>query len=237
MGQQLVWPITVTTSTPFDGLAELCSSFDVDLVQHAPNRGIGQDWNFALGATDSELVTIAHQDDVYGRDFTLAVEAAQCGRPGSAFYFCDAIEITESGGVRNENRNNRIKRAMVATAFAGRNTINDPLSLRLLLGFGNPIVCPTVAINRKVATNFRFREGLRTNMDWLAWLDLASSGPVTHINKPLVSHRVHSRSETARCIDDGARSREDFFVFQQLWPKPVARLLSRLYSAAYEGYV
>lgn len=236
-GQTCSSPIVVCTSTPFHGMDTLCAQFGARVVRHGPNGGIGRDWNAALSAADGELVTIAHQDDIYLPEFSAELMSANERRPRSALYFCSADEITQDGRPRVADRNNSIKRVMVAVSYAGRDTVADPLSRRLLLGFGNPIVCPTVTINRRVAPHFRFREELRTNMDWLAWLDLSREGAVTRINKRLVSHRVHSDSETARCLDDGTRRREDELVFGQLWPSPLAKALVRLYSHSYGGYV
>ncbi|HEY4560966.1 MAG TPA: glycosyltransferase family 2 protein [Lysobacter sp.] len=229
--------IVVATSTPFDGIAPLCDEVGARLVVHGPNRGIGPDWNAALAATQAPLVTVAHQDDLYHPRFSTAVLDANAHSPRSALYFCDAGEVTGDGQPRDGGTNARIKRLLVATAFAGRRSIGGAVSRRLLLGLGNPIVCPSVTINLGVAPGFRFREDLRTNMDWLAWLDLSQAGAVTYIDERLMDHRVHMTSETARCLDDGSRSKEDALVFERLWPRPVAALLGHLYRYSYQGYL
>ncbi|WP_157981390.1 glycosyltransferase family 2 protein [Cognatilysobacter tabacisoli] len=229
--------VVVCTSTPFPELPSLCETFRARLVVHGPNAGIGRDWNAALAASESALVTIAHQDDLYGSGFVEETLETHRRWPDSVLYFCDAEEITEAGQPRAGGRNSALKRLMVAAAYGGGETIRSAIARRALLGFGNPIVCPTVTINRRVAADFRFREELRTNMDWLAWLDLSGMGPVTRIRRPLVSHRVHTDSETARCLDDGARWAEDQMVFRQLWPTPFANLLARVYSYSYGGYL
>lgn len=229
-------PIVVCTSTPFDDMDAVCGEFGALVVRHGPNRGIGSDWNQALGSVGSDLVTLAHQDDLYLPRFTEQLLAGHARSPNSAIYFCDAGEITHCGLPRQGYRNNLIKRWMVAVAFAGRTSISDALSRRALLGFGNPVVCPAVTLNRAVAPHFRFREDLRTNMDWLAWVELTEAAAVTRIIGTLMEHRVHEDSETFRCLDDGARSAEDRMVFERLWPSKVAGLISRLYSRSYSGY-
>lgn len=229
--------VVVCTSTPFPELPSLCDAFGARLVVHGPNAGIGRDWNGALAASETALVTLAHQDDLYAPGFVEETLAAHRRWPDSALYFCDADEITETGQARAGGRNNAVKRLMVAAAYGGGETVRSAIARRALLGFGNPIVCPTVTINRRVAGDFKFREELRTNMDWLAWLDLSRIGSVTRIRRRLVSHRVHTDSETARCLDDGARREEDQLVFRQLWPSPFANLLARVYSYSYGGYL
>ena len=229
--------VVVATSTPFDGLQALCDEVGARLVVHGPNRGIGPDWNAALDVAQAPLVTVAHQDDLYHPRFSAAVLDAHARSPCSALYFCDAGEVTGDGRPRDGGTNARIKRLLVAAAFAGRHSVGGAVSRRLLLGLGNPIVCPSVTINLGVAPGFRFREDLRTNMDWLAWLDLSQAGAVTYIDERLMDHRVHTTSETARCLDDGSRAREDALVFERLWPRPVAALLGRLYRYSYQGYL
>lgn len=235
--QQQPSTVTVVTSTPFGGIDELCAAHGAALVVHEPNRGIGADWNAALKAASTPLVTLAHQDDTYYPGFSASVTEAYKLAPHSALFFCDAGEVTEMGEQRREGRNASVKRLLVSLAFAGRRSVSGPVSRRLLLGLGNPIVCPAVTINRAVAGRFEFREDLRTNMDWFAWLDLSSRGPVTRINARLMDHRVHTASETARCLDDGSRSREDALVFTRLWPPPVAAALRRAYRHSYNGYL
>lgn len=235
--QRLPSEVVVSTSTPFYDIEDLCQKYGASLSIHSPNRGIGHDWNAALHAGTGELVTVAHQDDIYLPDFSQEVVAAHGRRPRSALYFCNACEVTENGSRRVGDTNNSIKQKMIALAYSGRDTVADALSRRLLLGFGNPIVCPAVTINRRVAGEFRFREDLRTNMDWFAWLELSDVGAVTRINKRLMCHRVHADSETARCLDDGVRRAEDEMVFRQLWPSPLASVLARLYSRSYGRYI
>lgn len=237
LAQSIRSPIVISTSTPHEGLAALAERHGVSLRVHGENRGIGADWNAALHATDAQLVTIAHQDDLYASGFTASVLEGHGKYPNSAFSFCDADEILPGGAQRDNPKNLRIKRLLVATAFAGRDVIHAAWRKRILLGFGNPILCPTVTINRAVVPGFAFREDLRTNMDWLAWIALAKARPVLKLPGTLLHRRVHDASETASCLADGTRLREDNMVFQMLWPRPVAAAIMHFYRASYATYL
>lgn len=235
--QSVQSPIVISTSTPHEGLAALAQCHGVALRVHGENRGIGADWNAALRATDAQLVTIAHQDDLYAPGFTAAALNGHGKYPDSAFSFCDADEILPNGTPRDNPRNLRIKRLLVNTAFAGRHVIQAAWRKRILLGFGNPILCPTVTINRAIVPDFAFREDLRTNMDWLAWIALAKARPVLKLPGTLMHRRVHAASETASCLADGTRLWEDNMVFQMLWPRPVAATIMHFYRAGYTTYL
>lgn len=236
MAQTAKSPIVISTSTPFDGLDALGYKFGVRLHIHSPNRGIGPDWNAALDVADTQLVTLAHQDDIYLPEFSERMVAAAHDKPQSTLLFSDADEIDSRGELIPQHHNTTIKRLMVGMAFAGRTTIQGAVSRRLLFGLGNPVICPAVTINRTNTADFRFREDLRTNMDWLAWIELAERGAVTRVAKVLMQHRAHEQSETARCLADGARQQEDRMIFERMWPRPVSDILSRLYQRSYAGY-
>lgn len=230
-------PIIISTSTPFDGLDELARGYNARLHVHGPNRGIGVDWNQAMSIADAALITIAHQDDVYGPEFSSRVVHTHSAYPEAAYSFCGAGEIFSDGSQRMATRNQLVKRLLVGAAFTGKTNIHGGLRRRILFGFGNPIVCPTVTINRSNDQAFKFREDLRTNMDWLAWIDLSANSGIIRIPQTLLYRRVHDSSETASCISNGARNTEDIMVFQSLWPRNIAKAIAFVYRLSYPGYL
>jgi len=229
-------PILISTSTPFPGLEQLAERFGAHLHVHGPNQGIGHDWNQGLAAANSELVTLVHQDDLYSPDFAEQTVAAFARQTDAAFAFCDSGEVRSDGSRRPLAWNHRIKELLVAVATWPGSPVKGSTRRRLLLGFGNPVICASVTLNRREWPTFRFREDLRTNMDWLAWLQLSANHPVLRIRRRLVDRRVHDGSATAQCISDGARLAEDQLVFRELWPRPAAAMISYIYRLSYSGY-
>ena len=236
VAQTVRTPVVISTSTPFEGMQEIADQYAAELIVHLPNRGIGHDWNQALGAAKTPLVTLAHQDDVYDPSFTEAKLAAHREFPHAAISFSRAGEMLEDGRKRHAPRNQFVKRVLVEVAFLGRRFFKGGLRKRLLLGFGNPVLCTTVTFNTKASGQFRFREDLRTNMDWTAWIELAETGGIVRSADSLAHRRVHATSETAACINDGTRIAEDTLVFQSFWPRPVAILIGMIYRLSYAGY-
>lgn len=225
--------IVISTSTPFDGLEAIAAKRGARVSVHGPNRGIGNDWNAAYEAAQGPLVTIAHQDDIYAPGHAAAVRSAFKSAPTALLAFTDYREFDE-GGVRARNRTLWAKTIQRELAFIGSASAGSATRKRTLLRFGNPVACPAVTFNKALLPDFRFRTDMRTNMDWAAWLALAArDGEFLYVRSPLVLHRIHAESETTACIGDGARAREDEDMFLQLWPRPVARILARLYAASY----
>ena len=235
--QQRQSAIHIATSTPFEGIRSVCDRYGASLFVHGPNRGIGADWNAALGGGNADLVTIAHQDDIYLRVFSEQVMAAAERYPDCGFYFTAVSEFEANGQRRAGSVNNWVKDMLSTAAFLGRKQISGSISRRILLGLGNAVNCPAVTINMKRFPGFRFREDMKTNLDWLAWIELSGKAAVCRVPGRLMMRRVHSESETAKCLDDGARAEEDSIVFSTLWPKPVASFLSEVYSLSYKGYM
>ncbi len=224
--------IIVSTSTPNADLAALCERHSVRLHVHSPNRGIGSDWNAALRASRTPLVTLAHQDDVYypefSRDTISAIEEA-----GDALLaFTDYEELIASGR-RERNRLLWIKQILLHVAFVGRTAARDRFSKRNAIRFACPIPCPAVTID---LTNLPdgFDESFEVNLDWSTWLNATEvPGSFVWVRKVLMGHRIHEESETSSAISDGRRAHEDYRVLSRLWPSFVAKWIAGNYTIAY----
>ena len=206
-------------------------------VRVAPpyTAGIATDWNRALTVPDAELVTIAHQDDVYAPGYLAGALAAFGRWPDATLLFTNHSEYGPDGP-RSPGRNVVVKRLICAGAFAGKSTLRSISARQRLLRLGNPVCCPSVTFNRRLVPDFRFSEAWRMNLDWDAWWRLASRpGRFIYLREPLVSHRVHPGSETSACLRDDRREDEDHRMFRRLWPAWVVRPLHSLYRGAYAG--
>lgn len=226
----------LATSTPYEGLAELAREYGATLAVHGPNAGIGRDWNQALAQASTPWVTIAHQDDIYLPEFTRRTLDAAVTHPGAALLFTDYAELLgDTGAVSDATTMLRIKRVLLELAFLGRDSIARPGAKLRALRFGCPIPCPSVTLAQGV-TPFRFREDLRVNLDWDAWVRRArEQGAFVYIRGKLMLHRIHPDSETSAGVRDGVRAAEDQMMFDSLWPRPVARMLARAYRRSYVG--
>lgn len=233
--QTLSSDIVIATSTPNRAIAELASEFNAALIIGQSSGGIASDWNRALTAPTTSLVTVAHQDDLYHPRYAESAVGAIDRVPGALLAFTGFDELCINGA-RAANINLRIKRAMTALAFAGSDQIDVAWRKRALLALGNPICCPSVCFNRDAIPDFRFSDRFRSNLDWEAWAELADrNGSFVHLRQKLVSHRVHPASETSRVINDRSRDREDRAMLDRFWPQPAAALLARFYRLSYHA--
>jgi glycosyltransferase involved in cell wall biosynthesis len=227
--------ILLASSTPSVELDAFAQRHELPLHINPQRIDIAADWNFALGAARTNLVTLAHQDDLFAPAYVVQLASALRRHPGALFAFCSYSEHT-SLGERPININLRIKGALRLRAFGARECITEIRDKVRLLSLGNPICCPSVMLNRSILSDFRFPGGFQTNLDWMAWLDLARRpGGFVYVRERLVSKGVHAGSETTATIANRAREREDRALFDCLWPRPVAAALSTLYKLGYRA--
>jgi hypothetical protein len=227
--------ILLATSTPSTELGEFAKHHAVPLHINPKHVDIAADWNFALAAAQTKLVTLAHQDDLFAPSYVDRLSSALRRRPGALIAFCDYSEHTPLGP-RPNNINLRIKRALRRRAFGASECITDSRDKVRLLSLGNPICCPSVMFDRSALADFRFPGGFQTNLDWMAWLELARRpGGFVYVRERLVSKGVHVGSETTATIANRAREREDRAIFNTLWPRPVAAALATVYRLGYRA--
>jgi hypothetical protein len=227
--------IAIATSTPSPWLERAARDAGVDYKVNPVHGGIGADWNFALGCAPTRFVTLAHQDDLFRVDYVERMRAAIATVPDVLMAFSDFDEV-DPQGPRPLHANLRIKRFLVRRAFAGRAAIDRREDKRRLLAWGNPIGCPSVALNRSRLPAFRFDETFASNLDWEAWLRLADEpGSFVHVAEPLVTRRIHPSSETTNLIADARRIAEDRAMFRRLWPAPVAEAIAAIYRLGYHA--
>jgi hypothetical protein len=225
--------ILLASSTPSGQLEEFARRHDLPLHINPHRIDIATDWNFALAAARTPLVTLAHQDDLYAPDYVMRLTAALERHPDSVIAFSDYSEHSPQGE-RPTNINVRIKRILSRRAFRKRECLTETRHKLRFLSLGNPICCPSVMFNRAALGEFHFPQGFQTNLDWMAWLELARrQGGFVYLPERLVSKGVHAASETTVTIANRAREREDRAMFENFWPRPVARLLTSVYRLGY----
>ena len=223
--------IIVITSTPNDWIKEKCEKYKVPLYVNDGKSGIVQDWNFAYHTSDTEYVTIAHQDDVYLSDYSTRVMTGMQNAEKPLIAFTDYGELRD-GQVVLVNRNLKIKRMMLAPL---KNSLlqKSRFMRRRILSLGCPICCPSVTFAKKNLPETVFQKGYRSDEDWQAWEMISRyEGTFVYIDKVSMYHRIHEESETSIILGDNARSQEDYEMFCKFWPKPIAKVLTKLYSTS-----
>ena len=223
--------VMLFTSTPNEYIERLAEKYGLPLVTNNRSTGIAADWNFAYEHTDTKLVTLAHQDDVYYPDFLMQTlkHINSCDKPLIAF---TAYHEMQEGKTITDKEfvNLRIKKILLSPLTI-RRLRNSKRLKRRVLSFGNPICCPSVTYVKDNLPEKIFDEGLNTNLDWAAWENLAArDGEFVYIPEALMAHRIYPDSATGELIRSGERSKEDLKMLRKFWHAPTAKVINRVYS-------
>lgn len=227
--QEVVGHILVATATPNEYIRNLCESYAVPLFVNHNAPGIASDWNYAISCANTPLVTIAHQDDIYGPLYVKRMIEMVNSSKKPLLYFSNYGELRNENQV-DDNLNLKIKRAMLfplgTALLCGSRFVR-----RRLLSFGAAICCPSVTM---VVGNLQlpvFSDELKCSLDWQAWERISLlEGDFLYDSSIMMCHRIHEESETTNLIHDKTRTREDLYMLEKFWPKPIARLLLGVYS-------
>lgn len=235
LNQSVQSEIILATSTPSVYLEQLSAKYNIPYFVNDAAPGIASDWNFALLKATTPFVTIAHQDDLYDPLFTASVLAAMKKSKQQKVLLCFTnYHDIVNGQKRNFSLNALVKQAMLFPFIFSKSIYNRFLK-KAILSTGDPICCPSVTLNKNNISNFSFSTDLTCALDWFAWYQLAQQqGAFVYINRKLMSHRIHKASETVAQINNGRRQKEELMMFEKIWGKTIARILSGIYSLGHK---
>lgn len=222
--------VVIATSTPNEFISSMAQKYQLQVIENSqPGRGIGYDFDFARQCVNHELVTIAHQDDLYEKNYSHEVLQAYQKHQDALIIFSDYYEIRNQQQVHT-NTNLKIKRVLLSLLRI------QPLSgfkwiKQTSICFGNAICCPAVTfVNKNIDLNEVFVSDMKCNIDWLGWERISrKKGKFIYLKSHLMGHRVHEGSTTSEIIKDNIRTKEDFEMFSLFWPEWFVKKINKLY--------
>ena len=221
--------IIIITSTPNQHIFSIAETYQLPVVINENGGGLAEDWNFAVDQAQTPYVTLAHQDDVYCKQYTEAVLRTldSCCCPLIAF--TDYCELREGKTVEN-NKLLSIKRLLLSP-LKFRSLWGNKFIRRRILSLGSAICCPSVTLAKDHLSCPIFSNNLKSNIDWQAWEKISKmNGEFAYVPKRLVKHRIHQASTTSQILEDDIRKQEDLVVFCKFWPEPIAKIIEHFYK-------
>jgi glycosyltransferase involved in cell wall biosynthesis len=221
--------VIIATSTPNNFIDKLANKYKIKIIVNKNHRSIGGDFDFAISCSSTELVTIAHQDDIYDFNYSYEIVQTYLKNKDSIIIFPNYYEIKSNLNIVN-NKNLKIKRYLLIPLLDQKNS-GSIAKKRAVIKFGNSICCPSVTFNTKMIQFPVFDCPFKCNVDWNAWEKLSKNdGKFIYVNKCLMGHRIHEGSTTTEIINDNIRTKEDYEMFKRFWPMLIAKLLAKIYK-------
>lgn len=221
--------VIIATSTPNAFIRTMAERYHLPvIVNEKAKHTIGDDFDFARTCVDSELVTIAHQDDIYAKDYAKNIVDAYKKNPDAIILFSNYFEIRNNQRVY-DNTNLRIKKKLLSCL-----KVSSAHCKRWSISLGNSICCPAVTYhNNRISYKKIFDSDFKSNVDWFAWEKLSRlTGRFIFVDKPLMGHRVHEESTTTQIIENNTRTNEDLDMLKKFWPSILAKMINDIYINA-----
>ena len=221
VNQNMKTNVIISTSTPNKHIYYIAKKYNVPVCINKGETGIAGDWNYAMTCAATALVTLAHQDDVYSKNYTKIV--------------LDYINASDYYELRNgcTTKNNlllNVKRCMLLPLKA-KCLWNNKWIRRRILSFGSAICCPSVTLVKENLNRPIFKNNMKSNIDWQAWEEISrNNGAFVYVDRPLIKHRIHKQSTTTELLEINGRKQEDIFMFSKFWPDWMAGIIQRIYS-------
>ncbi len=221
--------ILIATSTPNDYIRNIAKKNNIPYYINTGEGGITQDWNFAYSCAESKYITIAHQDDVYEKEYLKIALKTMKKSKHPLIFFSDYYEVRDRKKITS-NKLLKVKRIMLLPLRI-KCLQKSKWVRRRILSMGSPICCPSVTFAVDNLPPVVFENHYRACEDWEAWEKLSKKkGEFLYSPKMLMGHRIHEDSETTAAIGDNKRSREEYEMFCKFWPKSIARFIFKFYS-------
>ena len=227
--------IYITTSTPSLYIDEIGKKYGAKIFVTDPGKGIAHDWNFGISVAKTKYVTLAHQDDLYNSNYAeLCIKAAEKFND-TLICFTGYSEIVDDKE-RSSTFMLTAKKIMNFMFMPLKKNIKSGQWKKFSQSFGTAIPCPSVMYNKETLNDFIFSDKYKVSLDWDAWLRMSEmKGRFVYVPKILSKHRIHKASATTEGIQENVRQQEDFEIFCRIWPKFIAKILTKFYAGSYKS--
>ena len=232
MSQEVKTNYLIATSTPNKHIEKLAKKYNIPYFIKDGKPDIQDDWNFAVSCAKTELVTVAHQDDVYDKEYSKQILLNYTGKElmisTDNYYYINGKSV--------DNKNLKLKR-ILKLPLRIHLLKNVRWIRKLTLSLGNTIQCPSVTYNTKLIEGKIFTSDLKFGLDWDTFLKIYKmKGKVKYIPLKLMSFRISDESTTKSSMENDLRVKEDNIMFNKFWPKWITKLIMKYYVKAYTVY-
>ena len=203
--------VVIATSTPNDYIIDLASQYSLGVMINKAKSNKGRDYNFSVNSFDTELITIAHQDDLYDRNYTKDILKAYEKNKDAAIIFTDNYEIYNDKKIKHSKK------------LFWRRYFLFPLRFRLFqnrvffkirsLRREKYICTSSITFVKNNITEEIFPTNLKYDNDWQGLIDLAKKKTrFVYLKDFLVGYRVEEKKINKKKIE------EDKKILQSLYP-------------------
>ena len=211
INQSIKSNIVIATSTPNDYIFDLASEYSLGVMVNKEKSNKGRDYNFAIKSFDTELVTIAHQDDLYDRNYTKEIINCYKNNKDATIIFTDNYEIHGDKKIKKSKKLFWKRYFLLPLSFKLFQKIKF-FKLRSLRR--EKFICTSsITFVKKNISEDIFPINLKYDNDWQGLIDLARKNTkFVYLKKGLVGYRVEEKRINKK------RIMEDEKILQSMYP-------------------
>ena len=212
LNQSVKSNVLIATSTPNDYIIDLASKYALGILVNEEESNKGRDYNFAINSSNTKLVTIAHQDDLYDRNYTKEILKCFKKNKDATIIFTDNYEIKNDTKIK-KSKELFIKRIFLLPLKYSFFQKKKYFKLRALRR--HKYICTSsITFNKKKINHDIFPTNLIYDNDWQGLVDLARiNSKFVYLKERLVGYRLINKEFN---ID---KNREDMDIRKNLYPK------------------
>lgn len=203
--------VVIATSTPNDYIIDLASDYSLGVMVNKSKSNKGRDYNFAINSFDTKLITIAHQDDLYDRNYTKEILSCYKKNPDATIIFTDNYEINNEVKIKKSKKLSQKRYYLYPLKFS---FFQKKKYFKLKCLKPEKYICTSSItfvkenINEDIfPTNFKY------DNDWQGLIELAKKDTkFVYLKKDLVGYRIDNKNNTKKKND------EDKDILKSLYP-------------------
>lgn len=236
LAQTVSAKILISTSTPNEFIKNIADKYKIELRIN-PDKGQIKDYNFAMKQAETQLVMLAHQDEILHKTFVENVLNGLNYSKDPIIAFTNYIEMHNNIIDKKASMLVRIKRIMLIP-MKFKFLSSSKLGKTIIQCFGDPITHPSVVCVAKKMPQTIFREEYSAAMDWDLWQRLIKQkGSFVYIDKILLYHRMNEDNQTNHLLrTSNERYENEYAILCRMWPKAVAKFILYFYQKAIKYY-
>jgi len=185
--------VLIATSTPNDYIMEISSLYSLGVMVNESESNKGNDYNFALNTIDSPLITIAHQDDLYDRNYTKEILKKYKENPDATIIFTNNYQIEGDKKILN----NRLLRKSRYYLFPLKyKFFQNKKYFKLRSVRKEKFICTSsITFVKKNITMPLFPSDIYYDNDWKGLIMLAKKNShFVFLDKKLVGYRMENKT-------------------------------------------
>jgi len=204
--------VLIATSTPNDYILDMASKYSLGIKINENESNKGDDYNFAINSYNSKLLTIAHQDDLYDRNYTKEVLKCFKKNPDATIIFTDNYEIKDNKKIKKSRELDRKKFHLLPLKYS---LFQKSKYFKLRALKKEKYICTSSITFIKENINYDiFPTNLVYHNDWEGLVTLArDKTKFVYLKKRLVGYRIDNKKNSEE------RKKEEIEIRRKLYSK------------------